>query len=737
MADVTKITLPDGTTKDIKDATARSQIQTVYDANGAKNLFNFDAWKDVTINRGTKEIIGKSIKLTATAADCSTSYDAGIYPIGAEIPVTPGETITFTWSYTAHSGQAAGDDKVFMFWNGVSSTNVQAAATAGIISQVVPSGKTFVTFRVGVATSGNSATYSNIMFCHANEYAISNTYKDYALPNTKITPELIELVDNGAKNELKLITPYGSGITNNPNLTVTLNPDQTITVNGSATTSGSIVISNIISGKLGKYLSGRPAGVTADIRLTAYAQPSWSAVGNDYNGKGATITDNGNIRIAIYVIAGQSYSNVTFKPMICSKAAWDVSQKFMPYYPTYKETVEQTVLLEQYGGGINLLNNKREVGTVTEANITIVTNSDKTITLTRTQTASSNAFITITDSQYLEAGTYVLMGCPAGGSGSSYELRFLTPDGQAYIEDKGDGAEFTLATDGTITSCVMRIDKTYNPNGIIFKPMILRKSDYDRGYRDYQPYALPNVKLTPALIECVDSGKKNLLNEFSLTTGTAGEISVVVDSDRMATLNTNGATTGDSGVRIGYFTGEAGKTYVVSNASTSVGLRVRYGGTTIVLDTFTNASFVAPDSSKAELIWFVPRGTTLTNYLLKPMVCRKELWDVSQKYVPYAMNNAELTPTVYVTGNVSSITVTGIMENTNPSCLFMCADRRTTGGEDIVFMVIRYGTTARLTQLAGAYTPTISISGDIITVSGLKNYQQITALSANKVTITS
>lgn len=192
-----------------------------------------------------------------------------------------------------------------------------------------------------VHSSGDTVTVTNLMVCPKSLYDADSTYEPYALPNTKITPELIELVDSGAKNELELVTPYGSGLTNNPNLTVTLNSDQTITVNGSVTTSGAIVISNTISGKLGKYLSGRPAGVTADIRLTAYSQPSWSTAGNDYNGKGATITDNGNILITIYVIAGQTYSNLTFKPMICSKAAWDVSQKFVPYRPTYEETVEQ------------------------------------------------------------------------------------------------------------------------------------------------------------------------------------------------------------------------------------------------------------------------------------------------------------------------------------------------------------------------------------------------------------
>ena len=141
--------------------------------------------------------------------------------------------------------------------------------------------------------------------------------------------------------------------------------------------------------------------------------------------------------------------------------------------------------------------------------------------------------------------------------------------------------------------------------------------------------------------------------------------------------------------------------------------------------------------------------TATINKTFYPMVCTTADWQKSQGYFPYALSNVDLTtlskqnqtnissitPTVYITGDVTSITISGITENTNPSCLLMCVDRRTTSAEDSVYLVTRYGTTARISTIVGTATPTVSMSGDTITLSGIRNYQQITALAAKAITI--
>lgn len=330
MADVTKITLPNGTTKDIKDATARAQVLIV--ANQSTQ-YNHVPVKTETKTLGAVTFVANAMTGVINVNGDNTSGSYQDY----ELPVLT--LAAGTYKMLSYSGVSAATIVGFIL-KSEGTTIATEWGNSGVFTLAAPATITPV-IRAWNGANINNVNVKPFVILKSLYDAGFTDYQPYALPNTKITPELIELVDSGAKNELELITPYGRGITNNPNLTVTLNADQTITVNGSVTTSGVIVISNTISGKLGKYLSGRPAGVTADIRLTAYSQPNWSTAGNDYNGKGATITDNGNILITIYVIAGQTYSNLTFNPMLCSKAAWDVSQKYVPYRPTYEETVKQ------------------------------------------------------------------------------------------------------------------------------------------------------------------------------------------------------------------------------------------------------------------------------------------------------------------------------------------------------------------------------------------------------------
>ena len=161
------------------------------------------------------------------------------------------------------------------------------------------------------------------------------TYQPYSLPNTLITPELIELCDSGAKNIVKLTGAYGA-VSSNPNLTVATNPDTGIvTLSGTASVSGVIYITNDYSNLKGYVLSGKPS-VTEDYLLRVYTVSGTSGIANDPgDGTGSVITANDLCRVALYVIAGKSYNNVTIKPMICTKAAFGVSQKFVPYRPNW------------------------------------------------------------------------------------------------------------------------------------------------------------------------------------------------------------------------------------------------------------------------------------------------------------------------------------------------------------------------------------------------------------------
>lgn len=163
-----------------------------------------------------------------------------------------------------------------------------------------------------------------------------------------INAELIDLVDSGAKNELYFTlsdlqtwnsatttgaTWLGNVCTTN-GISFTVNSDGTITANGTLTSERAIfrIVWNTPNVYGGKILSGCPSGgspSTYQMNLEQVASP-WATIAQD-RGNGSEITNNTSINIYVYIAVKTSVSNLTFRPMICSKAAWDVSQKYVPY----------------------------------------------------------------------------------------------------------------------------------------------------------------------------------------------------------------------------------------------------------------------------------------------------------------------------------------------------------------------------------------------------------------------
>lgn len=179
----------------------------------------------------------------------------------------------------------------------------------------------------------------------------SNTY----------TNAIKDLVDSGAKNVLdytEIGTNSAHGTTYESNgVTFTLNSDGTITVTRTApatvdsscnlrTASGSLYIDNYCNGNY--VLSGCPNGggdVTYSLR----------AIRDTYRptdtGDGVVLPDKGtysNIYINMLVSA-YFEGSVTFKPMVCSKTNWDVSQEYQPYVMSNAELTARVKALE---GGV-------------------------------------------------------------------------------------------------------------------------------------------------------------------------------------------------------------------------------------------------------------------------------------------------------------------------------------------------------------------------------------------------
>ena len=164
---------------------------------------------------------------------------------------------------------------------------------------------------------------------------------------------LAELVDSGAKNLLK-ITAASQTING---VTFTVSDDGTVTVNGTNTGTSSVAFVLVPNQQAilipdGDYwFLGCPQGGgnnTFDLRWFRYS-PNASAYDT---GSGAAIHKSGNTtdsNIAIIVKSGVTVNNITFKPMLCTKAAWDISQEFVPYRPSYDELVARIEALERAG----------------------------------------------------------------------------------------------------------------------------------------------------------------------------------------------------------------------------------------------------------------------------------------------------------------------------------------------------------------------------------------------------
>lgn len=184
-----------------------------------------------------------------------------------------------------------------------------------------------------------------------------------AAADTKHTAALTEIIDSGAKNKLQittvLTTETRSGITATYDAaagTVTLNG----THDGSTAAIFTLYTGNAVDQKTiqaGTYhMSGCPSGgSTSTFRATL--SPTISAADTG-NGTEFTITEAAPLayRILVSKPADQevSFDNVVFRPMICTKAAWDISQEFAPYCPTMPELYAMIQALQSGNSTVSL-----------------------------------------------------------------------------------------------------------------------------------------------------------------------------------------------------------------------------------------------------------------------------------------------------------------------------------------------------------------------------------------------
>lgn len=191
-----------------------------------KNLFNYDAWKGVNAIHGEVTYSDDGVvKLTATEDDCFTNY--GMFPEAARIPVKPGETVTLSWETDADETLTSGLNYIFM--NGTADLFQSAPATQKKVTFTAPIGCEFVTFRLGVSTTGDSITYWNIQIEKGD---VATDYEPYIDPTSV-------MVKRYGKNLLPSLKPGYSETLNGATFTVIANGG--IKASGTATAISYIV----------------------------------------------------------------------------------------------------------------------------------------------------------------------------------------------------------------------------------------------------------------------------------------------------------------------------------------------------------------------------------------------------------------------------------------------------------------------------------------------------------------
>lgn len=158
-----------------------------------KNLLNYNAWKGTPITRGTAIYENNGITLTATENDCYSEMGNN-FPDNAKIKVSEGETLTLSWEQIENNKEGY----IYIFGNGIASNSVNIDnRKSKKLSYTVPSGVTFITFRFGVAATGDTISYKNIQIEKGSEATSYEPYHDEQIVTLPYTLNAIPVESGG------------------------------------------------------------------------------------------------------------------------------------------------------------------------------------------------------------------------------------------------------------------------------------------------------------------------------------------------------------------------------------------------------------------------------------------------------------------------------------------------------------------------------------------------------------
>lgn len=476
----------------------------------------------------------------------------------------------------------------------------------------------------------------------------------------KVSEKLLrDTVGYTGKNLLNIAKRTSSTING---LTFTINSDGTVTVNGTATANTYFRCFEEQMA-VGSYTwTGSPANGGASTYGTFCRRSTTSAAeyGNDY-GSGVTFTlsESAIIHYYIFIVNGYTASNLVFKPMI--RYAENKDATFEKYHTNVEEAkiswVDATKNVPK-----NLLCHSAKSQTYMGMQFIVMGDGS----IIANGTATGNIYFTLfsknDSAPQLEKGhTYILSGCPEGGSASTYKLYLheRNADNTAWAtsyEDYGSGKTYTRTTDCAY-SVLIYIASGVTMNYKTFYPMIR----FANTSADYKQYIPNNTKLLSQA-----SNRRLGVHNIMPKTGSsnqlssnAGGIITKTDGYHAFTITTN--TADYSGA---YFSGNNafktfasgvgvnGSTLKISfsyKASAAVNGRVglELGMTTKIMPTeWTHYTEYIPyraDQDYYYNVCFYNMSGQADILIYVKDVCLTVADDTDDSYGPYALTNKQLT----------------------------------------------------------------------------------------------
>lgn len=285
-----------------------------YPGGGGKNLLNYDLWKTVKINDGTAVWQDNGVILTANNADCYTRYSASDFPCA--IPVNIGDTIVMSWEHSGAEGL------VYIFGNGGTSSMTNVYSSVKTLKYVVPDGITFITIRLGVQGTGNTATYKNIQVEKGTTATAYTPYSNIRPISGHTGAKLTKCGKNLLPNTATTQTVNG--------VTFTVSNDGSITANGTATGTVTYNIGFPVLMAGSYVVSGSVSGVSVILRRKK-ADGTYGYTSTQNGTETQVVLDGTEKELYVYaqISSGVAVSGATLKPMI--RLATETDAAYEPY----------------------------------------------------------------------------------------------------------------------------------------------------------------------------------------------------------------------------------------------------------------------------------------------------------------------------------------------------------------------------------------------------------------------